>query len=342
MLSRAGHYPLALTQIENAIKNDPTVRVLYHTKGKILSELAIGSESIEMGRKYLIQAEACFHKGILLNDRDDYCYESLASLYFDWAHKLFDKDPSEATDYLSKSEETISSGLRTVRNRESLWVLSSKIQYYLGDTPKSISSLETAVHERQGSIIARYVLARAYRLQKRPKEALTILEPVIKSATDEFRAFVEYAWALLESGESYKKAIAILELGTLYGLSDPRFISVYGGVLFLDGDFTKADIVFSKSMKRSFPANELYEIHFKPTDRSDNSKPFSLIGEVVAVKAGYSLLKPDNYPQIICHASKYKGILMRKGLRVTFELAFCAKSPVALYPIPVAKEVVVS
>jgi tetratricopeptide (TPR) repeat protein len=335
MLSRSGQHNLALTQIENAIKNDTAVRVLYHTKGKILSELAINSESVEIGRRFLIQAEACFNKGISLNTRDDYGYESLASLYFDWANKVFDKNPSEATDYISKSEEIISIGLRTVRNRESLWVLSSKIQYYLGNTPKSISSLETAVHERHGSIIARYLLARAYRRQKRPQDALTILQPVVKSAKEEFRALIEYAEALLENGEPYDKAIAILELGTLYGLSDPKFISIYGGLLFLNGDFTKSDDIFLKAMKRSLPANELYEIRFKPFDRVDNSKPFFLTGEVVTVQAGYSLLKPDGYPQIICHASKYKGMLMRKGLRVKFELAFCANRPVALYPTPV-------
>lgn len=335
MLSRSGQHGLAMAQIDNAIKIDPTVKVLYHTRGKILSELALSAENIDMGRRYVVQAESCFNKGIYLNNKNDYCYESLASLYFDWSHKIFDRDAAEAADYLSKAEETISLGLRTVRNRESLWVLSSKIQFYLGDTPKSVSALEKAVSERTGSIIARYVLARAYRQQGRPKDALVILEPVIRSSTDEFRAFVEYALSLLESGRPYKEAVAILELSTLYGFSDPRFISVYGGVLFLNGDFTKADEVFAKAMDRTFPANELYQLHYRPFDKNDNSKPFCLTGEVVAVKTGYSLLQPAGYPQIICHASKYKGALMSKGLSVTFELAFCAKGAVALYPTPV-------
>ena len=157
-----------------------------------------------MGRKFLTQAEARSNKGISLNRRDDYSYESLASLYFDWSSKVFDKDSSEAADYLSKAEETISSALRVVRNRESLWVLSSKIQLYLGDTPKSISALEKAVRERVTSVIARYLLGRAYRQRKEPGLSLAILEPVIKSNTDEFRAFIEYALALLEQGRLQK------------------------------------------------------------------------------------------------------------------------------------------
>jgi len=335
MLSRAGQHQLALLQIDNAIKNDPAVRVLYHTKGKILSELSLNAVSIDMGRKYLVQAETCFKKGISLGTRDDYGFESLASLYFEWSRMLTGKDESEAADYLAKAEETISMGLRTVRNKESLWLISAKIQSYLGNTPQSISSLETAVRERSGSIVARYVLAHVYRKKKQPQDALNVLEPVIKSNAEEFRAFIEYAKDLLECGEPYGKAASILQLSTLYGLGDPRFISVYGGILFLDGQFSQADDVFANSIKHSFPADELHAIYFKPFDPKDTSKSFSLNGEVINVYAGYSLVKPDGYPPIICHASKYRGTIMKKGLRVTFILAFSAKGPVALYPTSV-------
>lgn len=335
MLSRSGQQKLALDQIGNAINKDKTVRVLYHTKGKILSELALNADSIDLGRKYLIQAEGCFNSGIALNKRDYYSFESLASLYYDWSRKLSDQDQGEAADYLSKAEETISLGLQTVLNKESLWILSSKIQSYLGNTPKSISSLENAVRTHSSYIIARYILACFYRQNKRPKDALLILESVIKSNTNEFRAFVEYALALLDNGEPYKKAATILELSTLYGMSDPRYISVYGGVLFLDGNFGEAEKVFERSMKHNFPANELYEIHFKPLDPLDKTKILSLTGEVITVKSGFSLIQPDGYPRIICHASKYRGTMMRQGMRVSFVLGFCAKSPIALYPTPI-------
>jgi tetratricopeptide (TPR) repeat protein len=210
MLSRSGQHKLALTQIENAIKNDPNVKVLYHSKGKILSELALNEKSIAIGRKYLIQAESCFLKGIALNTRDSYGFESLASLYFYWAKKVDEFDHNEAIDYLSKTEETISNGLRTVRNREALWILSSKVHTHLGNQPVSFASLETAVQERPGSIVARYVLGRTYRSNGQVKEAINILEPIIKSNTDEFRAFIEYALALLDNNEPYKTASSIL------------------------------------------------------------------------------------------------------------------------------------
>jgi tetratricopeptide (TPR) repeat protein len=336
MLSRSGQNRLALTQIDTAIKNNKNVRILHHTKGKILAGLAVAAESIDMGRKYLLQAEACFKKGIALNNHDNYGFESLAALYFEWSKKISVIDQSEAVDYLSKSEEIISLGLRTVRNRESLWILSAKEQKYLGNAPKSISSLEQAVKEHPGCVIARYVLARFYRQKGQPKDALTVLEPVIKSSSDEFRAFIEYSLALLECGEPYSKAISILQLSTLYGLSDPRFMAIFGGLLYLNGNFTAADDVFARSIKLSFPADELYVTHFLPFDSQNSLKSLRFKGEIVAVKQGYSLIKPEHsFPQIICHASKYKGTLMKKGMRIEFILAFCAKGPLALYPTPV-------
>ena len=101
----------------------------------------------------------------------------------------------------------------------------------------------------------------------------------------------------------------------------------------MDGAFDKADAVFASSIKNAFPADELYQVHFKPFDPKDPSKPFTLYAEVVSVKPGYSLLKPDGYPQILCHASKYKGALMKRGLRVSINVCFCAKGPLALYPL---------
>jgi hypothetical protein len=44
----------------------------------------------------------------------------------------------------------------------------------------------------------------------------------------------------------------------------------------------------------------------------------------------YAIVESDNLPSgIICPGSKYRGVIMNKGLKVNFELAFTAKGPVA-------------
>ena len=333
MLSRSHQYSLALQQIDNAIEKDRSVRVLYHTKGKILSSLAINQDSVDIGRKYLIQSELYFKKGIALNTRDNYGFESLSSLYFKWSVKMENINKEESLDYLSKAEETVSLGLRTVRNRESLWLISARIASHLGQDPESISRLENAITEHQGAMVARYVLARTYRKHNNSQKAIEVLEPIIKSNTEEFRLILEYALALLDTGESYNKALGILEYGTLYGLSDARYISVYGGLLYLIGSYNKSDDIFDRSIKNAIPVDELFRISFRPHDLDNPNDALTIEGEVVKVQAGFSFIKPDDFPRIICPASKYHGTLMRRGLRVRYSLAFSAKGPLALYPV---------
>jgi tetratricopeptide (TPR) repeat protein len=332
MLSRSNHNSLALQQIESAIEKDKNIRILYHTKGKILSQLAITQTNIDIARKYLSQAEGCFNKGISLNKHDDYGYESIASLYFEWSQKIAQKDKQESIDYLSKAEEKISLGLQNVRNRESLWLLSSKIASHFGKTPEAITILESAIKEHQGVIISRFVLARAYRNEKKPEKALEILEPILNLNTDDFRPLIEYALALIESGSTYKKAINILELGILYGFSDANFISIYGGMLFLDGNFEKSDEVFQRSINNSIPGDELYKINYRPHNINKPEEQMKIEGEVVKILPGSSIIKPDCYPQIKCSASKYKGELLSRGMKVRFVIAFQARGPIALYP----------
>jgi hypothetical protein len=90
-----------------------------HTHGTILADLVISAESEDVGRKWLFQSEREFRHCIEASARDHYGHSGLAQLYLDWAKKVRSED--ESSDYLTKSEETISEGLRTVRERESLW-----------------------------------------------------------------------------------------------------------------------------------------------------------------------------------------------------------------------------
>lgn len=332
MLTRAGQQNTALLRINEAIKINSRIRVLHHTKGKILTDLCISSETLDIGRKYLTQAEECFRTGISMSNKDEFCFESLADLYFEWARKVNNQDVAEANEYLSKAEETISAGLRTVQNRESLLVLSSKILRYFGDTPNSINALKQAVREQPNSPVARYLLSRIYRNQGNSQIAKTFIEPIIGTNNDDPRMFIEYSLALLEIGEEYKKIISILELGTLYGLSNPEFIALYGGLLYLDGEFTKAENVFQNAIKQNMPIDEVFKIYFTPFNKQDHAKPIIMNATVIVVKPGYAFLKPDNYPQIICPASKYAGIILKKEMRVECKLAFNARGPIALYP----------
>jgi tetratricopeptide (TPR) repeat protein len=216
------------------------------------------------------------------NNKDEYAYQGLATLYVDWGERT--PDPTEAADYLAKAEAVISDGLKHVRVRDGLWIVSSRIQRLLGDKPAYMEALIKAAREQSASIVAKYLLARAYRKDNKPDKAMEILKPIIEANTTEFRACVEYARAMEAMREPYAKCIAVLKLSTLYGLSDPRFISTLGGMLFMNGEFSPAQEVFRQTYRRQFPGPEASRMNFRPRNPANPSEPLRLLGRVGRIR----------------------------------------------------------
>ena len=330
MLSREGRDDLGLGQIDEGLRMNSSLRVLHHTRGVILSHLTTTIESPEVARRRLVQAEEAFRRCLSFYDRDDYAYQGLAELYLNWAKRA--KEASESAEYISKAEGVISEGLRLVRVRDGLWIVSSKIRDWLGDQPSCFRALEQAVKSTPGSIIARYLLGRAYRRARSPEKAGMVLEPLVKDHPDEFRACVEYAMALLELGEPYSKAIPALRLSTTYGLTDPRFVATLGGLLFMNEEFTEAKRVFDESIKQEFPADEASRIQFRPRQRGNPKARVRLRGKVVAVKTGYAFVQPPEFPAFLCPGSMYGGVSVSEGINIGFEPAFSARGALAEHP----------
>jgi tetratricopeptide (TPR) repeat protein len=330
MLARQNKLELALNQIEAGIKMAPTLRVLHHTQGVILTKLALAIDSPELARRRLVQAEESFRRCLSFYSRDEYAYQGLAQLYLSWAMRV--KDGAESTEYIARSEGVISEGLRVVRVRDGLWIVSANVEDWIGDQPSRLHALEQAVKTTPGSILARYLLGRAYRRAGSPQKAASVLEPLIKDHPDEFRACVEYARALLSLGQPYANAIAVLRLSTTYGLTDPRFIAMLGGVLFLNGDFTEAANVFHESVKQELPPDEANRVQFRPRDPSDPQFRLRLQGEVVKVTLSHALIQTSEYPAIQCPGSMWGGISMRVGQAIRFEPVFSARGPMADKP----------
>ena len=330
MLRRAERPGEALVQIEKAISDSPGTRVLYHTKGLILADLALSQESLEMARRRMAQSEACFEQELAMNDRDEYAYHGLAELYFNWARRVESED--ERVMYLAKSEAIISSGLRVARNKESLYIISSQVQAFLGDNPGARGLLETAAELHPENRLVGYLLARTYFRQGDPKRAMDLLNPILLADPEEFRSAVLAARCLDSLNEPYEKAIAILAQSELYGFKDPRWVATYGGMLFMNGKFSEAEDVFTRAQGSGFTFQELMRPEYRPHEIDDASVPLRLEGEVTTVKAGYAFVESAGYSSFFCHASRYGETVMTIGKRVTFEPAFNARGAVALEP----------
>jgi tetratricopeptide (TPR) repeat protein len=330
MLLREEKFDLALAQINQAIELSPRNRVLHHTKGTILKTLAFSTENIQISRRRLIQSEDSFNYCLSLYGRDEYSYQGLAQLYRGWAKRA--PTIEETTEYLTKAEEIINQGLKKVKSRAALWIESSKIQSFLGDEPSRLKALEKAVSDSPGSVIARYLLGRAYRVSQNYKKAIEVLEPVVKNHHEEFRCFVEYALSLSITQKNYDEAIATLRLSRLYGLSDPRYIATLGGMLIMSGKISDGQDIFQESLKQNFNSDELHKIQFRPWNFSNPNKELRLNGTVIVRKAGYALVESEGYPPFLTPGFRFDGVAMEQGQNVSFTPAFCAKGSLALEP----------
>jgi tetratricopeptide (TPR) repeat protein len=330
MLLRQNKTDLALSQIDAAIQIDSQVRVLHHTKGMVLMDLALNTESVEIARRRLAQAEESFRKGLAIYHRDEYCYQGLAQLFLGWARRTPNEE--ESAHYISKAEEIIGEGLKVVRVRYGLWIESSNVQRYLGDQPSRIAALDKAVRDAPGSVVSRYLLGRVYRQDGRIDEALEVLEPVIKDHPDEFRPAIEYALCLLSKTRVYDQPIAVLRLSTLYGLSDARFIATLGGMLFMAGKFTEGKEIFEETLKRDMSTRESNETNFTPPNLQHPDTTLRLEGTVTSLRPGYAFIEANGYPRFLCPGSKFNGLVLSLGMRISFEPAFSARGAQASDP----------
>jgi tetratricopeptide (TPR) repeat protein len=328
MLLREKKPMSALAQIEAALRMDGEPRVLHHTRGTILADLAIDAESEDIGRKWMLQSEQEFKRCVLMNAKDDFSYQSLALLYLGWAKKV--KSEDESSEYVTRCEQVISDGLRLVRDREALWIVSSDVRKWLGNEPSRIEKLKHAVSESSAtSVIARYLLARAYRQQGSPEKAMAVLEPVVKSRFEEFRSFVEYVKSMLLLGEPYSKCIAVLSQCRLDGVTDPAYVGLLGGLLFMDGKTDEAGKVFAESIREGFSYDEKTRVQFRPNDPADPNARLRLSGSVKTVKPTYVFVQTDKYPDFISGTTKIGATLLQRESRVTFQPVFNAKGPYA-------------
>ena len=49
-------------------------------------------------------------------------------------------------------------------------------------------------------------------------------------------------------------------------------------------------------------------------------------------KPSFSLIESEGYPTFFCHSSKYKGLVLKEGMRVSFKVGFSPRGATALEP----------
>lgn len=320
MLRRENKLDLALHQIEKAIEMSPRKRVLQHTKGLILRDLAMDALSRQIGRRWLAQAEGAFSQALAMNDRDEYSYQSLADLYLDWAKKS--PDDNEAALYLAKAQETLSDGFDKGRELEYLYVMESKIQDHIGNTPGQLEALRQALQDSPTSANVRYILGNALRRAGEFEESATVLLDGLTQHAGDPRLALAYVKTLLKQGHEASECTSILAMARVRGLRDPAFTAAYTGLLTLAGEEAEAQDIRAQAQQRSFSSVDRRSAYFVPSDYQEVSE---LAGSVVTVGQGFAFVRVGGLGDYFLPPGKRSDRQPRVGDNLVFEPAFSAR-----------------
>jgi tetratricopeptide (TPR) repeat protein len=324
MLRRERKYDLALGQIQEAIEMNPRARVLHHTKGIILRDLALEAPSDDIARRRLTQSEDSLRATINMAPKDDYGYSDLARLYLDWARKA---SSDESIRYVAKAQEVVFEGLRLARERESLYIAMSDIERYLGDEPARLQSLEKAVREAPRSPVARYLLGSVLLKQGRVAEAVSVLSEGITQDPEHPRMAINCAIAMYRNKQSFDECLAVLNLARNVGMSDPYYVSVLAGMLVLKGNLSDAAELWTRARQHHFAISERDRPFFIPTDLGHSGW---VAGRVAHVGPSFMFVKVAGYPDVYCASRRIGGQKFSSEQRVDVKIGFSARGATAV------------
>jgi tetratricopeptide (TPR) repeat protein len=328
MLLREQRYDLALSQIQEAIDMSPRARVLYHTKGVILAKMALQpSVDDDIRRRRLAQSEGALRTTIHMDPRDDYGYSTLAELYLDWAQSVSRSSSSEAILYVTKAQETIFEGLRSVKRRESLYIVMSGVERYLGDEPGQITALRRALTEAPQSPVARYLLGTVLLAKGETVEAVEVLTEGVRLHSDHPRMAVKCAMAMYQNGAKIEECVAILNLTRTVGESDPYFVSVLAGMLVLMGKLSEADAIWTKARQRNFTSAEKERVYFTPNRVGHDGW---MRGHIAHISPSYAFVKLVGYPDAFCRPKYFVGLELAREQSVEVKVGFTVRGPQVL------------
>jgi tetratricopeptide (TPR) repeat protein len=323
MLRREGKLEMALAQIDVAIKMAPRKRLLHHTKGMILGDLATSAESREIGRRFLGQAEQAFDQALSIDERDEYSYQSLADLYLDWAKKVDGGD--ERAIYLAKAQEALLDGLEKGRELEYLYVMEARIQEYIGNTPGQLEALRNAFDESPTSSNVRYLLGNALRAAGELEESETVLHDGMLQNTGDPRLALSYVKTLLALKRELGQVCSVLELTRSRGLRDPSYIATYSGLLKVSGRSVDADRLLDEVKRKSFSATDSRRIVFVPSNHID----FPVLdGTVTRVAPGFAFVNEPKHGDFFFPGFRIRDRILRPGDQVRFVAGFTVRGGV--------------
>jgi cold shock CspA family protein len=155
------------------------------------------------------------------------------------------------------------------------------------------------------------------------------LEPVIRTDFKHVRAYLEYTRAMLDAGEPISKCSATLGQCKLDGETEPAFVGLYGGLLYMDEKYAEAKTLWERAKDQRFNDEEMTRRQYRPMDPTDLKKRRRFEGIVQLTKPNFVLIQRESGPVVLAKATQIDSKPLEKGDKVTFELSFSLKGAFA-------------
>ena len=214
-----------------------------------------------------------------------------------------------------------------MRLRESLYIVMSDVERYLGDEPGRLAALRRALAEAPQSPVALYLLGSVLLAKGNISEAVKVLTEGVRLHSEHPRMAVSCAIAMFRNGAKVEECVAVLNLARNVGASDPYFISVFAGMLVLEGHLSEADAVWTKARQRSFAPAERDRVYFAPTEPDSAGW---IAGRIAHVSPSFAFVKVAGYPDVYCGSKQVGYLALARDQRVEVRVGFSARGPQAL------------
>jgi nucleoside phosphorylase/TolA-binding protein len=268
-------------------------------------------------------------KAQLTGEASSYTYHSLLKIDLAELREMMaasETDEATLQRKIRDVEQSVSDALQRIPHDDYILSAEATFAQLINNEPRAILALKRAFGENKSSPYIAMRLAKTLAGMGMESESLNTLREYLDLAPQDKDVHFEYALALLRS-HSDNQAEILYHLRQSFTRGDTRFEAQfwYARALFLSGDTEEAHHIFRdlrdvNSGGRDLPRGVVTEKRYS--------------GSIASIENSYCYVTRDGKSdRIYSHASGWHRVplsLLRHGQRVTFDLAFNLRGPIAI------------
>lgn len=332
MSARPPAFDKAAELLQRALQLEPWSRNIKHSLAELAMKRAEHSSEPTGRTRYRSEARR------LLNQTEDpragesYTYHSRLKLLLDEL-KDMEGDTNDVAfeEKVKEIEKATITALGTFPGNPHLLEAQSRFYAYLNELPRAHAALRSAYERNRHSPYLALSLARLYEKRGDAVSGLKVLREAVDSSPHDKELNFELAKHLIATrarSEDIK-----YHLRRSFVLGDGRHDAqyLYARFLYSQGDVEESKNIFSRLRDAELPEG-VKRRHGHSILDADTPARFS--GSLASLDASHAWVQRDKSQDLVfCHSNNSRGVdwsRLRVGMRITFEIGFNFRGPLAL------------